>query len=120
MVNLYKNNIDIYKIKFHTCFDEASLKKMVKVLKLDCEVDADRIGGCMLQNKFDMGIFINVSDLKESQICGVIAHESYHLANHIMIELGIEYGYNSHNEHVAYLIEYISKKVFENLEKYRK
>lgn len=112
---IYKNKIDVYGFDFHTCFNEQDLKKLALKFRVCDDINTSKMKGCFLNNHHDMAVFINLDfKMNESAIVSVIAHESYHLANHLFNILGMEYMPNTHNEHAAYIIEYVTKKVHEN------
>lgn len=120
-MSYYKNKINIYNdLEFFTCFDADGFYKLSKKLGFEFgEVNLDALNGCIYQDGFKMLIYINLDQRRKNhQVYGTISHESYHLANHIMGLLGMEYKEDSHNEHVAYLIGYITSCVVKNLEKY--
>ncbi len=45
-----------------------------------------------------------------------VAHESYHVADMIFEHCGVEYKYDSGNEHMAYLLDWIVNKIFDCLD----
>ena len=44
-----------------------------------------------------------------------ISHEAYHVADVISEDVGLEYNYNSGNEHIAYLVGYIADLIQKSL-----
>ena len=44
-----------------------------------------------------------------------ISHEAYHVADALLEDTGMEYNYNSGNEHIAYLVGYIADLIQKSL-----
>lgn len=40
-----------------------------------------------------------------------ISHEAYHVADALLEDTGMEYNYNSGNEHIAYLVGYVASLI---------
>lgn len=49
-----------------------------------------------------------------------ISHEAYHLADALLEDTGMEYNYNSGNEHIAYLVGYIADLIQKSLNRIMK
>lgn len=46
-----------------------------------------------------------------------ISHEAYHLADVISEDVGLEYAFNSGNEHIAYLVGYVASLIDKGLKR---
>ena len=46
-----------------------------------------------------------------------IAHEAYHIADALLEDTGMEYNYNSGNEHIAYLVGYVASLIDKGLKR---
>lgn len=49
-----------------------------------------------------------------------IAHEAYHIADALLEDTGMEYNYNSGNEHIAYLVGYVASLIDKGLKRLMK
>ena len=49
-----------------------------------------------------------------------ISHEAYHVADALLEDTGMEYNYNSGNEHIAYLVGYIADLIQKSLSRIMK
>ena len=49
-----------------------------------------------------------------------IAHEAYHVADALLEDTGMEYNYNSGNEHIAYLVGYVASLIDKGLKRLMK
>lgn len=62
-----------------------------------------------------MLICLDLYDLDEKNIIGIITHEVCHACFNIMDYLGIEYHPSSNNEHITYFIGYVTTKIVDIL-----
>lgn len=107
---IHKFSSDIYRTDFTVCFDRNTFTRKYYQ---DATVD---FAGCCVFKAEDSSINIYLKKHDESISVPDCAHESYHAADFVFDRCGIEYKEESGNEHMAYLIGWITHKIFDCLE----
>lgn len=104
---IHKFYCDIYNTKFTVCFNRFTFCK-----RFSWDILGDfSAGTCWIEGSKSINIFIDADEsfLNISDVC----HESFHAADYVFDRAGMIYNPQSGNEHAAYLIGWISKKISE-------
>lgn len=105
---VHKVYCELYKTELTVCFHKETYEKKFGV--------SGDFAGCVCVTDGVINIFV------EKYECGSLnvthcAHEAFHAADRISDRVGLEIYPNEKNEHFAYLIEWIVKKIFDRLDR---
>lgn len=106
---IHKVYCDMYKTDLTVCFHKETYKKRFG------HDGSDNFAGCVIQRDGQMHIYL------EKTACGGInvascAHEAFHVADFIADRVGLVVSEGTGNEHMAYLIGWITNKIFDCLD----
>lgn len=111
---IFKKQVDIYSFNYKVIFDKETYFNYTNKEEFE-------FGGVCYFNYEDNDFVICIPVDEDNNInTQVLVHECYHMTDILMDCVGLEHKTNSSNEHIAYLLDYITAQVLECLEIYQK
>jgi len=101
---IHKIDCPIYSGTFYVCFDRETVKKKVTEF-------SDNWSGMACEYKDGALIYLEIHD--EGSLClRTLTHEVFHAVDVFFSKKGVEHNAGGSNEHWAYMIDWLSGKVF--------
>ncbi len=109
---IHKIDCPIYSGTFYVCFDRETVNKKAGEFRNDWEG---------MTSEYNDGMLIYLDNNDGYGLClELLAHEVFHAVDMFFSKIGVEHNDGGSNEHWAYMIGWLSGKVYDCFNKERK
>ncbi len=109
---IHKVDVPIYSQRVYVCFD---IETAIRRFNIEPQNQPDGFAA-QVHDGVDMAFLMCIPQKDGYLHIGITSHECYHIADMIFEKCGVEYKFDSGNEHMAYLLDWLVERTFDCLD----